>query len=151
VGPQGDHARDQISGEHAAGLAGRMAQAWEELDADLALELFTDDVVYWASPFHAPHRGRAAVREHLQAQMQGWAEVRVWSGEPMRAGGWVAVERWMSVEHLGVPATIAGVSLLRLAADGRCCEVRDYWLESAPRLVPYLGWGVFTPTPTPSS
>lgn len=142
--PQSDRPRDQISGEHVAGLAGRMAQAWEALDPDLALELFTDDVTYWTSPFEAPHRGRAAVSEHLQAQMQGRAAIRVWFGEPLQAGGWVAVERWITVEHLGVPTTIAGASFLRLAADGRCCEVRDYWSEGAARRVPYLGWGSFT-------
>ena len=65
-----------------------------------------------------------------------------WFGEPMVSGDRATVEYWAILVEKGEEVTIAGVALLRFAADGRVRAQRDYWSLEQGRREPPEGWGV---------
>jgi SnoaL-like domain len=126
----------------SAGLR-RLIDCWPPEPRAVA-DLFAADAVLRTSPYTETARGRReiiGVFSDLQSHLH---EVRTWFGEPLWSGASVALERWTSAEHRGAPLTCAGVLLVRLAPDGRCRELREYWMRDGHRLVPYSGWSRFS-------
>ncbi len=58
---------DTTSIDYASGgdLLDRFARAWEALDGDLLVALFTEDAEYHVSPFEPPFVGHNAIRAHM--------------------------------------------------------------------------------------
>jgi SnoaL-like domain len=139
--PVGKGLRDRQVDVLLRGLRDR----WEQLDADGAAELFTDDVVYRPSPFEEPVLGRAAVRRHLVETMASQGSVRIWWGEPLRFGEWVTVEWWATFDCDNLdggptPTALGGMCVVHLSASGLCREFRSYAMAGTRR-PPYPGWG----------
>lgn len=120
-----------------------LAAAWEHRDPEAAAALFTDDATYTVDPHAPPTRGRTTIRDYWAGEVAGQHGVQVQFGVPVIAGDRAAVEWWATLEgSADGPATLAGVVMLRFAADGRCAELREYWMAS-PWVIaaPQPGWG----------
>jgi hypothetical protein len=116
------------------------AHAWETADASLLLSLFTEDATYRFSPFREPQRGHEAIRGYWQRATAS-REICVTMGTPFIAGPRVAVEWWATMITGDQPRTLPGCLLLRFAADGRCSELREYWIAEPGLHAPFRGWG----------
>lgn len=122
-----------------------LGDAWERRDPEAAAALFTDDATYSTDPFTPPRRGRPAVRAYWAGEVAGQRDVRVRFGEPVVSGDRAVAEWWATLRDDGAdPAgsTLAGIVVLRFAADGRCAALREYWMSSAGTTAgPRPGWG----------
>jgi hypothetical protein len=56
------------------------------------------------------------------------------------SGDRATVEWWVSFRKGGEEWVLAAALLLRFDADGRCAELREYWLRGAARVPPPAGW-----------
>jgi ketosteroid isomerase-like protein len=116
-------------------------RAWPVRDADAIAALYTEHAVYSSHPFREPYRGTAGVLDYLAQAFADEELVACRFGEPVAFGNRAAVEYWAVLGSHGGEETIAGVSVLRFAPDGRCEEHRDYWaLVQGSREAPE-GWG----------
>ena len=116
-------------------------RAWPEKDADAVAALYTEDAVYRSHPFREPHLGREGAREYTRWAFASEEGVEVWFGDPVVSGSRAAVEYWAILREDGKESTLAGTTLLRFAADGRCEEHREYWALEEGRRLPPDGWG----------
>ena len=105
-------------------------RGWQALDPGPILELYADDCLFLSHPFRAHESPRAYVERALGEEE--WAEP--WFGEPLVDGDRAAVEWWAFVREDSRDVTLAGTSLLRFRADGRCVEQRDAWAVSDGRV-----------------
>ncbi|HEX2293404.1 MAG TPA: nuclear transport factor 2 family protein [Gaiellaceae bacterium] len=119
----------------------RYRAAWEEADAGAAAALFTDDAVYWSSPFREAHRGPDGIRDYWTRATADQRDVRVRFGRPIAEGRRVAVEWWTTMRDEATEITLPGILFLRFAPDGRCEELRETWMVAEQRLEPHPGWG----------
>ena len=117
-------------------------RAWEEADAELVLTLFTEDASYRSSPFREPGLGHAGIRAYWEDATASQSAVAVQMGDPVVHGNVVAVEWWTTMDVAdGGAVTLPGCLLLQFAEDGRCFDLREYWLVEAGRRSPHAGWG----------
>ncbi|MEX0826258.1 MAG: nuclear transport factor 2 family protein [Acidimicrobiia bacterium] len=116
-------------------------RAWQELDADAAAALFTEDATYRANIFEEPHRGQEGVADYWTAVTAAQSEVRVRMGRPFADGDRVTVEFWTNMQVDGDPVTLPGALLLDFAPDGRCRRLREYWHYQPGSFEPPEGWG----------
>jgi len=109
-------------------------RAWTEHDPSLLASVYVDGPVQRPSPFREldePQRYAAWAFSDEEA-------AEVWFAEPRgEACEWWAISRTDD----GAVVTLAGVSLLRFDAEGRCVDQRDYWSERKGALEPPVGWG----------
>jgi ketosteroid isomerase-like protein len=130
--------------EAARAWADGWSKAWLAHDADAVAALYAPDARFRSEPFRDLRLGSAGARDYA-----AWAfadEEAVEScrfGEPFVAAGERAcVEYWaVTRDRSGQTITLAGVSLLRFAPDGRVADQRDYWNTTEGRREPPDGWG----------
>lgn len=115
--------------------------AWEEADPDRAAALFTEDAVYWSSPFREPHRGWTGIHEYWIRATGTQSETTVRFGRPITQDDRAAVEWWTTMRDEGTDITLPGILFLRFAPDGRCEELREAWMVAEELLEPHPGWG----------
>ncbi len=131
--PVGEDELAAASGSSPAVLAveawlARYGDAWAARDADAAAGLFSDDALYAWGPFDEL-RGREAIRDRWALATDSQRGVRFASdvlGET-REG---VVARWRCLIAAGEgdgEVEIDGVCVVRLDADGRCAEFREWW------------------------
>jgi ketosteroid isomerase-like protein len=117
--------------------------AWLTADSDAVTRLFAEDGVYCWNLLRPPAVGREAIRRYWDGETARQSEVDVRFGEPVVAGaGRVAVEFWTKMKEHGTDVTLHGCMMLRFDADGRCAELREYWLSEPGRHEPPDFWGV---------
>ena len=117
------------------------SRGWRAHDPDTIAALYTDDAVLLTHPFRQPHGGRDGVREYTRGAFADEELVEFRFGEPVAGGRRAAVEYWAILRAEGRELTLAGVSVLRFAGDGRCEEHRDAWAMQEGRREPPTGWG----------
>jgi len=101
-------------------------RAWASNDPDEIRVLFTDDALYFTTPFREPWSGRQEI-------VDGWLDRK---DEP---GGWTF--EWQPLVDTTELAIITGTTtyrdpplvysnlwVLRLADDGRCREFTEWWM-----------------------
>jgi ketosteroid isomerase-like protein len=115
--------------------------AWEQADVDLVLTLFTEDATYRSLIFAEPHVGLDGVADYWRSVTSRQSDVSVRMGRPFVDGDRVAVEWWTQMKSDGDDVTLPGCLLLRMAPDGRCRELREYWNLESGRLDPPAEWG----------
>ena len=108
---------------------GAYKRAWEDRDPVAAADLFTADATYRETPFDEPSRGRDGIFEY-------------WSDVPRTQRGIsFSYEILATTENGGVahwrasflrlpaddPVELDGIFLVKLDADGRCTEFREWW------------------------
>ncbi len=116
-------------------------RAWEDADGDAVTALFTEGASYRSHPFREPHLGHEGIREYWRCATATQSEVRVMMGRPSVDGNRVAVEWWSTMNDEGEEVTLPGCLLLRFAEDGRCEDLREYWVVEPGRRAPFPGWG----------
>jgi ketosteroid isomerase-like protein len=119
------------------------SKGWPAQDAEAIAALYAEDASFRSHPFREPHRGAAGVRDYCE-----WAfadeerPTECWFGEPRFTAGGAVVEYWAIITSEGKEHTLAGISVLDFAADGRVQAQRDYWSMEEGRRERPAGWGV---------
>jgi ketosteroid isomerase-like protein len=119
----------------------RYRRAWIDRDADAAAALFTEDAIYREQAFQEPFVGQEAIRRYWFNVTRAQGSVDLQYGTPVVEGRRVAVEWWANLLSDGKPLTLAGEFLLVFAEDGRCRELREYWVLTESKVSPPSGWG----------
>lgn len=117
------------------------ARAWPARDPDLVASLYADDAEFRSTPFREPVIGPAGARRYAEEAFGDEVDIRCWFGDPALTPGGAAVEYWATLLEGGREVTIAGISMLRFATDGRVARQRDHWHIEEGRREPYEGWG----------
>lgn len=125
-------------------------RAWEEMDADAAAALFSEDATYRSLIFDEPNRRQDGIRDYWTRATSDQSDVAVTMGEPLIDGDRVAVEWWTTMlDSSGdEDLTLPGVLLLWFDPDGRCRSLREYWAFEPGRHEPFKGWGEKAPGDT---
>ena len=104
-------------------------RAWESKDPAAAAELFSDDATYRETPFDEPARGRESIAEYW-ARVTARQEAIRFCHEVLMVAGDMGIARWWaSFRRIrsGTPVELDGVFVIRMDADGRCEEFREWW------------------------
>lgn len=115
--------------------------AWEQMDADAAADLFTDDSTYRENIFEEPFAGPDGVRAYWANATSTQEDVRVRMGKPFGDGDRVAAEFWTTMRNAGTEVTLCGCLLLLFDDDGRCRSLREYWFVRPGINEPPPEWG----------
>lgn len=89
--------------------------------------LFTEDATYLTQAFRQPWAGRASI-------VEGWLSRAGFQGNWDFDYHWVAIQGDIGVLE-GVTTyhddneAYANIWTVKLAADGRCCEFREFWVR----------------------
>jgi hypothetical protein len=119
----------------------RYRAAWEGANPSAAAALFTEDAVYWSTPFREAHEGRDGIRDYWARATGTQVDPDVRFGRPISEGRRTAVEWWATMRDDEGEVTLAGILFLRFASDGLCEELRETWMVGEGRLGPHPGWG----------
>lgn len=107
----------------------RYERAWETGDSAAAADLFTDDALYYETPFDEPFAGRAAIRDY-------WADVPrlqtdiSFKYEILSIQEQVGIARWWAdFQRIGSGNRVKldGIMIVTLAANGRCRLFQEWW------------------------
>jgi hypothetical protein len=106
----------------------RYRRAWETVDADEIVDLFTPYASYRSSVFREPYLGSDAIRRYWQRGAGSQRDVVVRMGRPVITAARVAVEWWTTMtDPEEGEITLPGCLLLHFAQDGRCQDLWEYW------------------------
>jgi ketosteroid isomerase-like protein len=106
-------------------------KAWEELDAEAASALFTEDAVYQWGPFGRRLRGRLMIREAWAEAVETQRNVK-FGYEVITATGSGGIARWWSSADLpadGVRSRTEGIFRLAFDETGLCTSLEE-WFNS---------------------
>ncbi len=99
-------------------------RGWRDHDVDTIAQLYTDEAVFVSHPFREPE----SPREYLEKVFADEEAADFEFETPIVDGDRAAVQWWATTRlRSGGEERLRGVTVLRFAADGRCCEHRDYW------------------------
>jgi uncharacterized protein (TIGR02246 family) len=109
----------------------RYIRAWESNDAATIGELFSEDATYSYGPFRDDVKGRDAI---VTSWFEDPDEPGSWSAEyhPVAVEGDTAIANGRSryFRPDGSPRTeYDNIFLIRFAEDGRCAELREWFME----------------------
>jgi ketosteroid isomerase-like protein len=108
-------------------------RAWRSPGTDELSEIFTPDVSYLVSPWHAPVEGLDAVDELWEAGRDGPDEAFTFASEVVAVDGDTAVVR-AEVEYSGPDSSRwRDLWVLRFAPDGRCRAFEEWPFAPAQR------------------
>jgi ketosteroid isomerase-like protein len=113
--------------------------AWEALDPEPIVALYSLDATCSTAPFREPYRGRDGVRAYVRLVFAEEERPQVWTSEPIVDGDRAAVCWWAGLRENGSEVTLAGTSVLRFGADGLVGEQWDAWNTADGRRVPPAG------------
>jgi ketosteroid isomerase-like protein len=119
------------------------ARGWREHDSNLIATLYSDEAIFVSEPFREPKRGGAGAAEYAEWAFADEEEVELWFAEPLVGADGAAVRYWAIIRGSdGRDSTLAGISYLRFARDGRVLEQRDHWHMAADTARPPADdWG----------
>ena len=115
------------------------AHGWAEHDVERVAALYVDGPVQRSEPF----RERDEPRRYAAWAFSDERSAEVWFAEPRVTGDETAACEWWAVSTPaeGSVVTLAGVSLLHFAPDGRVDDQRDYWSQRDGAHTPPDEWG----------
>ena len=106
------------------------AAAWRGGDAEAAGALFAPDAAYTFDPFGPGLRGRAEIVAHWRQAIAAQSELRLEIEAPIVDGDRAATAWRASFVRDGAAVELAAALLLRFDAEGRCAELREFWLQA---------------------
>lgn len=103
--------------------------AWKHRNAEAAVNLFEEDAVYSVLPFTAPLRGRRELLKYWRHVTSSQEQIR-FDFEILAAGPAEGIAHWWA--SFVRPSErkrleLDGVCVLRLNAEGRCTQFREWW------------------------
>jgi steroid delta-isomerase len=106
------------------------AAAWRGGDAEAAGALFAADAAYSFDPFGPGLRGREQIVAYWRQALAAQSELRLEIEQPIVAGDRAATAWRARFVRDGAPVELAAALLLRFDAEGRCRELREFWLQA---------------------
>jgi uncharacterized protein (TIGR02246 family) len=113
----------------------RYGRAWETMDPDGAVQLFTEDATYRETPFDEVMRGREAIRTY-------WAEIPEYHRDISFGSEVLAIQDdhavarwwfWLTRVKTGVRSRTDGVFVLQFdRTSGLCRSLREWWHSDPP-------------------
>ena len=112
-------------------LVDAFGAAWERGDVEAILAVFTPDATFVETPFSAPAKGIAAIRDYWKDIPSTQADVSFRSGEIYSAGPWFATDFRCTYRRrrTGEWADARGAFFCE-SRDGKISEMRMYWHRS---------------------
>ena len=102
-------------------------RAWSSNDPDEIGALFTDDALYYTTPFRVPWRGRAEI-------VAGWLDRKDEQGkwsftwQPLVDAGELSIITGITT-YADPPQVYSNLWEIRFGSDGRCTEFTEWWME----------------------
>lgn len=121
----------------AQAWADAWARAWRALDLEPLKSIYTTNTVHRSHPFREAGNPLEYARWAFSEEE---GEPEVWMGDPIVDGDRAAIEWWAVATENGERVSLAGVSCIRFAEDGRAVEQSDYWGQAPGRTPPWDGW-----------
>jgi len=116
-----------MNGDYRA-LIDTFGKGWERGDVDAICSVFSEDAVFLETPFSAPDRGMAAIREYWKDIPLYQAETKFDSGEIYVAGPWFATDFRCTFRRRRTGEQVdARGAIFCETKDGRISEMRMYW------------------------
>lgn len=116
------------------------ARGWATHEPEPIAALYTDDALFLSHPFRTALRGSAGAAEYARSAFAEEDAVEFWFAEPVVAGNRATVEYRAYLKVGDTEQTLAGITALVFAEDGRCREHRDYWAMQDGRIERTGGW-----------
>lgn len=104
-------------------------RAWEKGDPEAAAALFTDDALYFWTPFQQPKRGRQEIAAAWRRATSTQADIR-FTAEVWAVIGNRGVARWRTSfrrRATGHQVELDGILSAEMDATGRCAVFREWW------------------------
>src|SRR5690606_11374425 len=104
-------------------------QAWVARDPEAVAGLFTEDALYFETPYAEPFKGRVGVKEYWSKVTADQRDVD-FESETIGVLGNTGVARWSARFNLassGGKVELNGVFLLEFDEAGRCTKLREWW------------------------
>lgn len=94
---------------------------------DGAAALFSEDALYFETPFSAPHEGRGGIGAYWAEVTSTQSNVR-FTSKVLHAEGDVALSHWQSrYPRDDRVVQLDGIFVLRFKDDLHCLELREWW------------------------
>lgn len=103
--------------------------AWEARSAERAAQLFSEEALYFETPYAEPFRGRAGIESYWSRVTEDQRDVH-FESEALGFVGTSGVAKWSARFKLaanGATVELNGVFLLAFDGDGLCTELREWW------------------------
>jgi hypothetical protein len=115
------------------------AEGWAAHDVERIRELYTDGARHRSEPF----REVGDPGDYAAWAFSNEERAEIWFARPRVTGEETAACEWWAISTAsdGRTVTLAGVSLLHFAPDGRVGDQRDYWSELDGSREPPEDWG----------
>lgn len=107
--------------------------AWESRDPEKAASLFSEDALYFETPFSEPASGQGGVQEYWAAAVEGQRNVKFFH-EVLAVSGHQGIARWWAEFtrlSSGKRAKLDGIFLLTFAENNLCRELREWWFVTS--------------------
>jgi hypothetical protein len=104
-------------------------RAWENRDPTAAAELFSEEATYRETPFDEPARGPEAIAAYWTRVTSGQEGIR-FGHEVLIVSEDMGIARWWASftnTRSGTPVEVDGIFVIRMDADDRCEEFREWW------------------------
>jgi uncharacterized protein (TIGR02246 family) len=104
-------------------------RAWETMDPDAAVALFTEDASYQETPFDDPMRGRDQIRSYWAGVPEAQRDIR-FEHRILAVVGDRGIAHWRaSFTRVPTGATVIldGIFVLDFDREGRCGTLREWW------------------------
>ena len=118
--------------------------AWQDLDTEAVVALYSSDAVMSTEPFRQPYHGREGIREYVSSVFAEEEDPVVHVSAPIVDGQHAVVSWWASLREEGADTVLAGTSVLRFDEEGLVVEQWDTWNRLPSRRDPPHGWGPFS-------
>lgn len=103
-------------------------RAWEQMDADAAVELFAEDATYQETPFDEPMRGRDAIRSYWSDVPLAQKEI-AFGYEVLSVAGDQGIARWWC-DFRRIPTDskvkLDGIFVVHFS-NGKAIAFREWW------------------------
>lgn len=102
---------------------------WEQGDKEAVVDLYTDDVRYYETPFAEPYVGLEAVLGYARGAAAAQRDIR-FTHNPYSITGDTGIASWHASfvrVPSGVEVELDGVFVLQFDKNGKCRELREWW------------------------
>jgi len=109
-------------------LIDAFTQGWSKGDLALILSVFTDEAVFYETPFATPHSGTEEIRRYWGDVPYHQSEITATSGEIYAAGPWFSTEFKAVFRRRRTGEWVEARGAIFCETDGvRITEMRMYW------------------------